>query len=165
MRGGLVILGTALALAASGAAAQRGTHIINRILPGRPAPPPVLAGIDALRADFIARSGSDTIYFGGDSSLLSAPAKATLAAQAVWLRQNPAVVVRIEGHADPADTRDHALAVGARRADAVRDYLVLLGVPAAQLSTLSMGKQKPAAPGTGDQARALSRRAVVVFVR
>jgi peptidoglycan-associated lipoprotein len=106
---------------------------------------PVLVGIDALRADFIAQSGGDTVYFGGDSAALTPQTKVTLAAQAMWLRRHPEVVVRIEGHADRSDTRDHALAVGARRAEEVRDYLVLLGVPAAQLTTLSWGKERPGA--------------------
>ena len=106
---------------------------------------PVLVGIDALRADLVARSGADTVYFGSDSIMLGGPAKATLAAQAQWLLQHPEVVVRIEGHADPSDTRDHALAVGARRALEVRDYLVLLGVPAVQLSATSWGKERPGA--------------------
>ena len=100
-------------------------------------------GIDALRADFVARSGADTVYFGSDSAILGAPAKATLAAQAAWLRQHPEVVVRIEGYGDSSDTRDHALAIGARRAEEVRNYLVLLGVPAAQLNATSWGKERP----------------------
>lgn len=115
---------------------------------------PVLQGIDGLRADFLARSGADTVYFGLDSAVLGAPARATLAAQAQWIRMHPDVVVRIEGHGEPNDTRDHALAMGARRAQEVRDYLVLLGVPAAQLSVTSLGKERPGAP-----------RAVTVLVR
>ena len=131
-------------------------HIVNRIL-GRGSAPPQLVGIDALRADFLARTGTDTILFGGDSALLSMPAKTTLTAQAQWLRQHPEVVVRIEGHADIVDTREHALAVGARRAQEVRDYLVLLGVPAAQMTAVSMGKEKPSGPGNA--------RALIVLVR
>jgi peptidoglycan-associated lipoprotein len=115
---------------------------------------PVLMGIDALRADFLMRSGSDSIYFGQDSAVLGVPAKSTLAAQAQWLLQHPEVVVRIEGQADPGDTRDHALAMGARRAEEVRSYLVLLGVPVAQVSITSWGKERPG-PG----------RAVTVLVR
>jgi peptidoglycan-associated lipoprotein len=150
MRRALLLL-CAAAVFASSASAQ---------LPGlrrrQPAPPPqpVLVGIDALRADFAARSGSTTVYFAGDSTGMNAQALATLAAQAQWLRQHPEVVVRIEGHADRSDTRDHALAVGARRAEEVRSYLVLLGVPAAQLTTISWGKERP---GAG--------RAVTVLVR
>jgi peptidoglycan-associated lipoprotein len=128
-------------------------------------PPPLVMGIDALRAEFAAQSGSDKVYFGGDSAVLTAPARATLAAQAQWLRRHPEIVVRIEGHADPSDTRDHALAVAARRAAEVRDYLVLLGVPAAQLSFVSWGKERIAVMGTSQDALALNRRAVTVLVR
>jgi len=112
--------------------------------PPRPAAP-VLSGIELLRADFTARSGTDTVYFGSDSAQLGAPAKAVLTAQAMWLRQHPEVMVRIEGHGDPSDTRDHAIAVGARRAEEVRDNLVLLGVPALQLNAVSWGKERPGA--------------------
>jgi peptidoglycan-associated lipoprotein len=77
-----------------------------------------------------------------------------LTAQAAWLRRHPEVVVRVEGYGDSGDTRDHALAVGARRAEEARSYLVLLGVPAAQLSTTSWGKERP---GLG--------RSVTVLVR
>ena len=114
----------------------------------------MLQGIDGVRADFVARTGSEAVYFGQDSVLLGAPARATLAAQAQWIRQHPEVVVRIEGYGEPNDTRDHALAMGARRAQEVRDYLVLLGVPAAQLSTTSFGKERGGPP-----------RAVTVLVR
>jgi peptidoglycan-associated lipoprotein len=131
-----------------------------------PTPPvPVLMGIDALRADFLAKTGSDIVYFGGDASVLTPQAQVTLQAQAAWLRQHPEVVVRIEGYADSSDTRDHALAVGARRAEEVRSYLVLLGVPAAQLTTLSWGKEKVAVLGSAPAALALNRRTVTVLVR
>jgi peptidoglycan-associated lipoprotein len=131
-----------------------------------PIPPaPIVVGIDALRGEFAAQSGSAIVYFGGDSSVLTAPAKATLAAQARWLMRHPELVVRIDGHADPSDTRDHALAVGARRAEEVRSYLVLLGVPAAQLSTVSWGKERVAVMGTAPEALALNRRAVTILVR
>lgn len=132
----------ALALIASSASAQ---------LPGlrkREPAQPVLLGIDAERADFLAKSGADTVYFGLNSSVLGAPARATLAAQAQWVRMHPEIAVRIEGHGEPNDTRDHALAMGARRAQEVRDYMVLLGVPAAQLSVTSLGKERPGAPRT-----------------
>jgi peptidoglycan-associated lipoprotein len=134
-----IILFASLCFIAASASAQ---------LPGlrrrEPVPPvPVVVGIDALRADFLARSGSDLVYFAGDSAVLSPQARMTLTAQAQWLLQHPGVLVRIEGHADLNDTRDHALAVGARRAEEVRSFLVLMGVPAAQLTTLSWGKERP----------------------
>lgn len=104
---------------------------------------PVLQGIDALRADFAAQSGGTTVYFGSESVILGAPAKAVLVSQAAWLRRHPEVVVQVEGYGDAGDTRDHALAVGARRAEEARSYLVLLGVPASQLSATSWGKERP----------------------
>jgi peptidoglycan-associated lipoprotein len=119
----------------------------------RPAPP-VLTGIDALRADFIARTGSNVIYFGANSALLSVQSKAVLSAQAAWLRRQPALVVQIEGYGDVSDSRDHALAMGARRAQQARDFLILMGVPSSQISVTSWGKAKP---GAG--------RAVTVLVR
>jgi peptidoglycan-associated lipoprotein len=132
--------------------------VVQRVILGaRGNQPPVLTGIDALRADFRIRAGTDTVFFGGDSALLSAPARTTLAAQAQWLRQNPAVVVQIEGHADAGDTRDHALAVGARRAEAVRQYLILLGVPAAQISAVTFGKERAVG--------AANARAMTILVR
>jgi peptidoglycan-associated lipoprotein len=156
----------AVGLTASGASAQlRMPPIIQRVIPGTRPQPPVLMGIDALRAEFVAQSGSSSVYFGGDSSVLGPSAKATLDAQARWLRLHPEIVVRIEGHADPGDTRDHALAVGARRAEEVRDYLVLLGVPAAQLTAVTWGKERVAVMGSAPEALALNRRAVTVLVR
>jgi peptidoglycan-associated lipoprotein len=122
-------------------------------------------GIDALRADFIARTGSDKVYFGGDAAVLTPQAQLTLQAQAQWLRQHPEIMVRIEGHADSSDTRDHALAVGARRAEEVRNYLILLGVPPAQLSTVSWGKERVAVQGSSADALSLNRRVVTVLVR
>jgi peptidoglycan-associated lipoprotein len=139
-----------LALVASTASAQ----IRVPLLAPRQPPAPVLTGIDALRADFRAHAGTDTIYFGNDSAQLGAPARAVLQAQALWLLQHPEVVVRIEGHADTSDTRDHALAMGAERAEEVRTALVLMGVPAAQLTTMSWGKERPGPP-----------RAITVLVR
>ena len=145
----------ALTIIAAPAAAQRRLPVIIPLGKAQPAPQqPVLSGIDALRAEFAAQSGGTTVYFGGDSSQLGAPARAVLQAQATWLRRHPEIVVRIEGHGDSSDTRDHALAVGARRAEEVRGYLVLLGVPAAQLSAMSWGKERP---GAG--------RAVTILVR
>ncbi len=150
-----------LALASSAASAQLRIPILGQRQP----PPPAVLGIDALRGEFAAQSGSALVYFGGDSAVLTPPARATLAAQAAWLRRHPEVVVRIEGHADASDTRGHALAVGARRAEEVRDYLVLLGVPAAQVSTMRWGKERPAVIGTSPDAHALNRRAMTMLVR
>jgi peptidoglycan-associated lipoprotein len=148
-----ILILAACLLAATGAQAQLRLPYIAQRQPAAP----LLTGIDALRADFLAHTGSDTIYFAGDSAILMPQYRTILAAQALWLRQHPEVAVRIEGHANISDTRDHALAVGAGRAAAVRNYLVLLGVPPAQVSAVSWGKERPAGAGNA--------RAVTVLVR
>jgi peptidoglycan-associated lipoprotein len=144
-----LILFAALVLAAGSVDAQ-----ILPFLSKRGPQQPVVQGIDALRADFAAQTGGTTVYYGAGSAVLGAPAKTMLTSQAAWLRHHPEVVVRVEGYGDTGDTRDHALAVGARRAAEARDYLVLLGVPAAQVSTTSWGKERS---GLG--------RAVTILVR
>lgn len=127
-------------------------------------PPPGVPLVDPVKADFRLKTGSDTVYFAGRGHVLDASARATLVAQAIWLRANPTVAVRIEGHSDLTDTRDHALGVGARRAAAVRDFLLMNGVPAAQVSAVSFGKERPATTGAGEAMNALNRRAVTVLV-
>lgn len=130
----------------------------------QPAPPP-LTGIDLLRSEFVATASSDTVMFGGSSATLSPPAKEILMRQAYWLRRHPGVIVSVEGHADTGDTRDHALAVAARRAIEVRDFLILYGVPPAQLTATSWGKERVAVAGTSEAALAANRRVQTVLVR
>lgn len=154
-----------LALAALLPAAAPATAQLLRRSPPPAAAAPKLTGIDLLRQQFRAAAGSDSVYFGGSSAALGAPAKAILQAQAAWLRRHPEVIVSIEGHAEAGDTRDHALAVGARRAQEVRDYLILLGVPPGQLSATSWGKERVAVSGMSEAAFAANRRVQVVLVR
>ena len=138
---------------------------IPPVLRGAPRgqPPPPMT-IEMLQADLVAKSGSDTVYFGGSGHGIDSAGQATLVAQARWLRANPAIRARIEGHADDRTPRDYALAIGERRADAVRDFLVLQGVPAAQLTTISWGKERPVVEGSSENALALNRRAKTVLM-
>ncbi|MGH6658731.1 MAG: OmpA family protein [Sphingomicrobium sp.] len=159
MRRNRILLALAVAVVSSSLAAPVASQF------RRPPRPPQLVGMDALRAEFIAASGSDTVMFGGSSVILGVPAKTILAAQARWLRRHPEIVVSIEGHAEAADTRDHALAIGARRAEEVRDFLILLGVPAAQLTATSWGKERVAISGNNPTAFAANRRVQTVLVR
>jgi peptidoglycan-associated lipoprotein len=114
------------------------------------------------RADLLAQSGTDTVLFGTDSSDLDAEAEATLTKHAAWLRRYPNVRVTVEGHCDERGTREYNLALGDRRANAAKNFLVSNGVPAARISVISYGKERPAAPGSDESAWAQNRRAVTV---
>ncbi|MEO7241074.1 MAG: OmpA family protein, partial [Sphingomicrobium sp.] len=102
-----------------------------------------LTELPAMQADLIAKAGSDTVYFGTDQYQVDAQSQATLAAQARWMIANPRVRASIEGHADERGTREYNMALGERRANATRDYLVSQGVPTARLLVTSWGKERP----------------------
>jgi peptidoglycan-associated lipoprotein len=121
--------------------------------------------LPALQADLVAKAGSDTVYFGTDEYSLDEATRATLAAQARWLVANPNVRASIEGHCDERGTREYNQALGERRANAARDFLVSQGVPAARLVTTSWGKERPVAQGSNEEAWAQNRRAVTVIIR
>ena len=101
--------------------------------------------------DFVVNVG-DRVYFDTDSHDVRADAQPLLDAQAGWLRRYSAVKVRIEGNADERGTREYTLALGARRANAVREYLVSHGVPADRIATISFGKEQPIDGGSDDAA-------------
>lgn len=121
--------------------------------------------LPALQADLVAKAGSDTVYFGTDEFSLDEATRATLTAQARWLIANPNVRASIEGHCDERGTREYNQALGERRANAARDFLVSQGVPAARLVTTSWGKERPVATGSNEEAWAQNRRAVTVIIR
>ena len=124
-----------------------------------------LVELPAMQADLIAKAGSDTVYFGTDKSDLDDQARATLAAQARWMLANTSVRGSIEGHADERGTREYNLALGERRANAAKDFLIANGVPAGRLTTISWGKERPVALGSNEEAWAQNRRSVTVVVR
>ncbi len=163
------VLSSFLAVALAGSASLAAAQIVRvpPILRGSPRgqPPPPPPTIEMMQAALVANSGSDIVYFAGQSHGLDTAAQATLTAQARWLRANPAVRARIEGHADERTPRDHALALGERRADAVRDFLVLQGVPSWQLTITSWGKERPAVGGSSEMALALNRRVKTALMR
>ena len=160
-----ILIGLLIAATATGSwTAEAQVLRVPPILRRGPPPPPPPVTIEGLRAQFSARAGSDTVYFALGAHGLDAAARATLSAQALWLRANPAISVRIEGHSDARDPRDHALAIAERRADAVRDFLMLQGVPAAQLTVISWGRERPAVEGSSEMALALNRRVVTVLM-
>ena len=114
------------------------------------------------RADFVASVGSDRILFETDGYAIDDEDRRVLDAQAAWLQANGAVRVTIEGHADERGTREYNLALGDRRANAVRDYLDARGVASARMQTISWGKERLENPGSDEGAHARNRRSVTV---
>jgi peptidoglycan-associated lipoprotein len=111
---------------------------------------------------FFNQSIGDRVLFAVDQSTLSSEAQSILAAQAQWLLSNGEYLALVEGHADEQGTREYNLALGARRASAVRDYLVSQGVPASRLSTVSYGKERPLEICSNEACYSQNRRAVTV---
>ncbi len=109
--------------------------------------------------DFIATVGY-LVFFDFDKSNLKADARETLDRQAAWLLTYTSETVTIEGHCDERGTREYNLALGERRAQSVKDYLVAMGVDSSRISTLSYGKERPYAIGHNEDAWAQNRRGV-----
>jgi peptidoglycan-associated lipoprotein len=156
------ILIAAALLAAPAAAQQPGYPPPGALPPGTYPPGPMLA-IPVLQADLKTKAGSDTVRFGRDSYVLTPQTQANLSAQAQWLIAHPFVRASIEGHSDTRLTRDYALALGERRAAAVRNYLLALGVPPQQLEIVSWGKERPAVAAAHDATWLQNSRVVTVL--
>ncbi len=107
----------------------------------------------------LAATAGDRIFFAFDRSDISAEAQQILQRQAEWLRRYANVAVTIEGHCDERGTREYNLALGERRAQAAKNVLVALGIPASRVATISYGKERPAVPGSSEEAYAQNRRA------
>ena len=105
----------------------------------------------------------DRIFFDLDSAILLPDARRTLERQAEWLGLYPELRLVIEGHCDERGTREYNLALGERRANAVREYLITYGITPSRLRTISYGKERPYALGHDEEAWALNRRAVSVI--
>ena len=118
--------------------------------------------LDPRSAEFFNVTVGDRVFFTTDSSSLDAIAREVLTRQAQWLNENPAVTVSIEGHADERGTREYNLALGARRAQAARDFLAAQGVAGDRMRTVSFGKERPVALGSDAASWAQNRRAVSV---
>ncbi len=109
--------------------------------------------------DLVANVG-DRVFFGYDQNNLSSDARATLDRQAAWLQRYAQVTVQMAGNTDERGTEEYNLALGQRRANAARDYLVAQGVSGSRIRTISYGKERPAAVGSDEQAYAQNRNAI-----
>ena len=113
---------------------------------------------------FLASGVPDRIFFATNKSSLTTAARETLRKQATYLRKNKSLNVTIEGHADERGTREYNLALGERRANAAKDYLMTYGISGKRISTISYGKEKPVNPASTPLAWSQNRRSVTVKV-
>ena len=151
------LVGALAAVLALGACARNGAVDANN---------PALANANAAtpgsQQDFVVNVG-DRVFFESDSTELSQQAVSTLEKQAQWLRTYPQYSFLIEGHADERGTREYNIALGARRAQAVREYLASRGVQAQRMRTISYGKERPVAVCNDISCWSQNRRAVTVL--
>ena len=120
---------------------------------------PALSSQGGTQDDFVVNVG-DRVHFDYDKFSLKPEARAVLDKQAAWLSNYPAVTISIEGHCDERGTREYNLALGDRRANSVKDYLVALGISSHRIRTISYGKERPVALGSNEEAWAQNRRGV-----
>ena len=110
----------------------------------------------------LAKGVPDRVFFATNESLLTTKSRDTLRKQAAWLRENTNVNVVIEGHADERGTREYNLALGERRANAAKDYLMTYGTSADRITVISYGKERPVDPGSNPLSWSKNRRSVTV---
>jgi len=113
---------------------------------------------------YLASGVPDRIFFATNKSSLTTASRSTLRKQATYLRKNKDLSVTIEGHADERGTREYNLALGERRANAARDYLMTYGISGKRISVISYGKEKPVNPASTPLAWSQNRRSVTVKV-
>ena len=120
----------------------------------------VYTGTDTV--EYLASGVPDRVFFATNESILTTRSRDTLRKQATWLRKNPDITVVLEGHADERGTREYNLALGERRANAAKDYLMTYGVSANRISVISYGKERPVDSGSNPLAWSKNRRSVTV---
>ena len=120
-----------------------------------------MAPVPGTQEDLVVNVG-DRVFFEFDRSVIAAAAEKTLKRQAAWMKQFPSVSVTIEGHCDERGTQEYNLALGERRATAVKNFLVALGIGPSRIATISYGKERPDAVGNNEAAWSQNRRGVTV---
>jgi peptidoglycan-associated lipoprotein len=154
------IFAAAALLAACESAPESGaTKASSASAPAAAAKPSIVPGSEQ---DFIANVG-DRVFFDYDKFALRTDAKATLDKQVAWLKKYPTYKMTIEGHADERGTREYNLALGERRANSVKEYMVGAGVAKDRVKTISYGKERPVALGSNEAAWSQNRRGVTVL--
>ena len=120
----------------------------------------VYTGTDSV--EYLADGVPDRVFFATNETILTTASRETLRAQAAWLRKNSSINVVLEGHADERGTREYNLALGERRANAAKDYLMTYGISSDRISVLSYGKERPVDSGSNPLAWSKNRRSVTV---
>ena len=120
----------------------------------------VYTGVDTI--EYLADGVPDRVFFATNESILTTRSRDTLRKQAGWLRENSDVNVVLEGHADERGTREYNLALGERRANAAKDYLMTYGISSNRISVISYGKERPVDSGSNPLAWSKNRRSVTV---
>jgi peptidoglycan-associated lipoprotein len=120
----------------------------------------VYSGSDTI--EYLATGVADRVFFATNKSTLTTAARDTLRKQAAWMRKKSKLTFTIEGHADERGTREYNLALGERRANAAKDYLMTYGIAANRLSVISYGKERPVNSGSTPLAWSQNRRSVTV---
>jgi len=133
----------------------------NGAATAKPATSGIVAGS---QADFVANVG-DRVFFAFDKSDLSSEARQQLTAWVAFLKKYPQDNLTVEGHADERGTREYNIALGEKRANSVKEFLVAQGVQASRLKTVSYGKERPAVLGSNETAWAQNRRGVGVVAQ
>jgi peptidoglycan-associated lipoprotein len=112
--------------------------------------------------EYLASGVKDRVFFATNETVLTTASRETLRKQAAWLRKNSKINVVLEGHADERGTREYNLALGERRANSAKDYLMTYGISSGRISVLSYGKEKPIDSGSNPLAWSKNRRSVTV---
>ena len=120
----------------------------------------VYTGTDTV--EYLATGVPDRVFFATNKSILTTASRDTLRKQAAWMRKNADVTVSIEGHADERGTREYNLALGERRANAAKDYLMTYGISGSRMTVISYGKERPVNSGSTPLAWSQNRRSVTV---
>ena len=123
-------------------------------------PGDVYTGTDTV--EYLASGVPDRVFFATNESVLTTASRETLRKQAAWLRKNSDITIVLEGHADERGTREYNLALGERRANAAKDYLMTYGISSNRISVLSYGKERPVDSGSNPLAWSKNRRSVTV---
>ena len=112
--------------------------------------------------EYLATGVPDRVFFATNESVLTTASRETLRKQAAWLRKNPEITVVLEGHADERGTREYNLALGERRANSAKDYLMTYGIASSRISVISYGKERPVDSGSNPLSWSKNRRSVTV---